>query len=162
MEELKFKSIEELKENGFKGFVPFVELLEDDLKTPPKKEGIYMVLYGKKERPSFLPTGTGGFFKGKDPNVSLDTLNQEWVNDTPVIYIGKATELKARLSQYLKFGKGKNIGHYGGRYIWQIENAMKDLIICWKPIAESRSVEKGLISNFKKIYGDRPFANLVG
>lgn len=39
-----------------------------------------------------------------------------------MVYIGKAgTTLRKRLNQYLKFGNRQNIGHWGGRYIWQIK-----------------------------------------
>lgn len=72
--------------------------------------------------PEFLSHGTGGFFKGKDPNVSITELETNWVENTCVVYIGKAgTTLQKRLNQYLKFGNGQNIGHWGGRYIWQIK-----------------------------------------
>ena len=83
--------------------------------------------------PEFLSRGTGGFFKGKDPNVSITELGTNWVKNTCVVYIGKAgTTLRKRLNQYLKFGNGQNIGHWGGRYIWQIKNS-GNLLLCWKP-----------------------------
>ena len=77
------------------------------------------------------------------------------------MYIGKATSLKKRLGQYLRFGQTKNVGHYGGRYIWQLKNH-SDLIVCWKttPQYDPREIEKGLILDFKREFGERPFANL--
>lgn len=59
---------------------------------------------------------TGGFFKGKNPNVSIQELNSNWIDGEHIVYIGKATELCRRLRQYMSFGQGKNIGHWGGRY----------------------------------------------
>ena len=53
--------------------------------------------------PNFLPVGTGGLFKGEDPNVSIAELQNNWVEGTPVVYIGKATSIKKRLSQYSAF-----------------------------------------------------------
>ena len=55
------------------------------------------------ETPNFLPVGTGGLFKGEDPNVSIAELQNNWVEGTPVVYIGKATSIKKRLSQYSAF-----------------------------------------------------------
>ena len=39
----------------------------------------------------FLAVGSGGHFKGKDPNISLADLKSNWVDNTKVVYIGKAT-----------------------------------------------------------------------
>ena len=60
------------------------------------------------------------------------------------------------------FGQGKPVGHWGGRLIWQLEDA-KDLIVCWKVLEkeEPREEEKKMIQAFKKQHeGKRPFANL--
>ena len=74
--------------------------------------------------------------------------------------IGKATSLKKRISQYIKFGHGANVGHYGGRFIWQLADS-KDLIVCWKPsLINPRTEESALIQEFIGYYGERPFANL--
>jgi hypothetical protein len=98
-----------------------------------------------------------GFFKEKDPNVSIETLKQNWVNHTKVVYIGKAggvdssATLKSRIKQLIKFGQGKNVGHYGGRLIWQLKNS-DELILCWKqlPYDDPREIQKLLISHFNK------------
>ena len=115
-----------------------------------------------------MEVGTGGFFKGKNPNVSFETLKKNWVDNAKVMYIGKAgsnngnATLHSRLNQYLKFGQGKNIGHWGGRLIWQFKNS-SDLIVCCKklPAEEPREVEGALIQSFIKQFGKRPFANLA-
>jgi hypothetical protein len=127
-----------------------------------------MILYCESDSPQFLPIGTGGFFKGRDPNISIQVLKQHWVENTCVIYIGKAggedskSTLRSRLTQYFRFGQGKNVGHYGGRLIWQIKNS-KELLVCWKPLPneEPRMVEAELIRSFIKVYNRRPFANLA-
>ena len=53
-----------------------------------------MVVYTGENIPEFLSRGTGGFFKGKDPNVSITELETNWVENTCVVYIGKAGKLK--------------------------------------------------------------------
>lgn len=88
-------------------------------------------------------------------------------NYKTIIYIGKAGAtnssaiIQSRLKQYFNFGQSKPLGHWGGRYIWQLNNS-SDLIVCWEatPENEPSVVESFLIKKFKEFYGQRPFANL--
>lgn len=153
---------DELIEAGFKGFKTVSQMIDNGLSTVTSAGGVYMILYFNPTgaMPQFLPVGTGGFFKGKDPNVSIEELQANWVDGTPVVYIGKATSLKSRLSQYMRFGQGANVGHFGGRYIWQIPGS-ENLLVCWKPTdSDPRTVEAELIQQFVSEFGKRPFANL--
>jgi len=129
-------------------------------------KGLYFVYYEGVGRPSFLEIGTGGFFKGKDPNVSISELNSRWVDDSDILYIGQTNRtLYERIDEYMKFGQGKAIGHVGGCLIWQIEESRKlrlrwmiwpkDSKIDLKPEQE----EKRLLRVFKNEYGKYPFAN---
>ena len=134
---MDYNDIEQIKKDGFVGFVPIKNLIEDDFVIPAGK-GIYLILNLSSAKPEFLFKGTGGYFKGKEPNVSIAKLNENWLDDTIVIYIGKADigkkgsrGLKKRLKEYLSFGQGKPIGHSGGKYIWQLKNSA-DLVVCWK------------------------------
>jgi hypothetical protein len=162
-----FKTLDGLKQQGFVGFVTISELRRDQ-SSIPEKPGVYLVIYSGANIPALINPGTGGFFKGKNPNVSSDTLMAKWVKGTNVIYIGKAggadsnANLRKRLRQYFRFGQGFDVGHYGGRLIWQIKNS-KDLLVCWKPLnTESpREVESQMIQEFIMQYGKMPFANLV-
>lgn len=157
---MSFNDIDEIKEAGFKGFKKMSELFLDS-SILPDIYGVYFVLNIDNRPEEFLTVGSGGHFKGKNPNVSLAELKANWVDNTKVVYIGKATSLKFRLRQYFSFGQGKNIGHYGGRLIWQLKYS-KDLVVCWKELAiDPREYEAELILQFVKIYGCRPFANLV-
>lgn len=157
MKELK----ERLLEEGFRGFVRVKKIKTEFGNCEiPHDEGVYHVLRQTDSIPVFLSKGTGGYFKGKDPNVSVDELYLNWIDDEPILYIGKASDLHRRILQYVKFGSGKNVGHFGGRYIWQLKNS-DDLIICWKCIKNSRIIEGNMIADFKnKHNGRRPFANL--
>lgn len=152
---------QELEKNGFQGFVTISELTKTPALAPTEK-GVYMILRESENAPEFLNEGTGGFFKGKNPNVSISELQNNWVKNTPIMYIGKATSLQSRLKQYMKFGQGKNVGHWGGRLIWQIKDS-QEFIICWKGLKneEPREVEEKLIKEFKEKHNmQRPFANL--
>jgi hypothetical protein len=163
----KFRTIEDIKQQGFQGFVKMEELMRDQSKIPDRS-GVYMVLYLSEALPVFINPGTGGFFKGDNPNVSSEVLIRNWVKDTKVVYIGKAggfgskATLKKRLSQYLRFGQGGDVGHYGGRLIWQIKDS-RNLVICWKSLlsAEPRFTEAILIKEFVSQYCKLPFANLT-
>ena len=143
---------------GFEGFVRWADLTRGDL---PAEGGVYVVLREAPATPKFLARSVGGHFKGKDPTVLPATLAAAWVGTSPVVYIGKATSLRARLWQYREFGLGKAIGHWGGRYIWQLPDS-QSLVVAWRTtgVQEPSDVERELIANFVRDHGRRPFANL--
>jgi hypothetical protein len=162
-----FKNIQEIMDSGFVGFKTVFELWSD-ISVIPNEKGIYLIINPECSMKTFLSQGVGGYFKGKEPNVSLQQLDEKWINDCHILYIGKAggnastATLRKRLKQYMDFGKGKPVGHYGGRFIWQIANH-KNLIVAWKttPASDPREEEKKLIQEFAKYYGKIPFANLT-
>jgi len=114
-----------------------------------------------------------GRFKDREPNVPISTLQSKWVDGTIVLYIGKAGgtngakwsdhTLQQRVQQYMDIGSGEPARHWGGRYIWQLQDS-KDLLVCWKPISRATGdptlVESDYLNQFKKTYGKLPFANL--
>ena len=127
-----------------------------------------MILFDSTKQQEFIENGSGGFFKRKNPNVSISILEENWVKETCVLYIGKAgsesgsANLHSRLRQYFRFGQGKKVGHWGGRFIWQLKDS-ENLTVCWKPtpLNEPSTIERDLINSFKFQYGKRPFANLT-
>lgn len=162
-------SVESLDDFGFTGFRTIAELRATKLSAVPSGIGVYVIVRPVKSRPGFLKESTGGRFKGRDPNVSQEILQRHWVDDAQVVYIGKAgsangsATLKSRLRQYLDFGAGRPIGHWGGRFIWHLHDS-DELLVAWKETTdeEPRDVEKRLIREFVQSHGARPFANLVG
>ena len=155
--------VDKLTQLGFKGFKTVLSMKDTaNRREIPETDGVYVILRKNTDDPAFLEVGTGGFFKKKDPNVSIKELADNWVENTPVMYIGKAGEgrLRKRIREYMRFGRGENVGHWGGRLIWQLADA-NDLIVCWFETEEdSREVEKEMIEKFTEAFGDRPFANL--
>lgn len=164
---MNFNNIDDIKKAGFVGFKTMQELFVDSSLLPSIK-GVYLVLNLDNKKPSFLQVGSGGHFKGKNPNITFQELQSNWIDKTLVVYIGKAgsdsssATLKSRLKQYFGFGQGKNIGHWGGRLIWQLASS-HNLVVCWKPLPneDPRTFEGQLIRDFVTQFGNRPFANLA-
>ncbi len=164
---MNFNSISAIKKNGFKGFKTVQELWSNR-ESIPKEKGVYLIIDADPEHAEFLSQGVGGYFKGKNPNVSINELALNVVSGVKVVYIGKAgslagkATLNSRIGQYLRFGQTKSVGHWGGRYIWQLKNH-PNLIFCWKLTAhDPREIERQLLKDFVKQHHKRPFANLTG
>jgi hypothetical protein len=92
--------------------------------------------------------------------VPREALIANWVDGAEVVYIGKADQLRRRLTQFADFGAGKPIGHWGGRLIWQLPN-IGALLVAWKetPGRVPVEVEAELIEQYRLTYGKPPFAN---
>lgn len=155
----------DLKAAGFVGWMTCHELDRTGRDAISAGRGVYVVttLEQLAEPPRFLARGTGGWFKGRDPNLPVGTLKNYWVNGAEVLYIGKARVLKKRISQLLDFGQGKPVAHWGGRLLWQIDGSVDTLVVAWMTTTEDpRSVEQRLLGEFRAQYGVFPYANLVG
>jgi len=161
-----YRDITAIGKAGFIGFRTIAELWEDS-SVIPKAKGVYMILHNAGN-PKYLAKGVGGFHKQRDPNLPIEQLASYWINNCRVLYIGKAggedssQTLYKRLRQYLDFGRGKPVGHYGGRLIWQLQHH-PELLVAWKltPRSDPREKEKKLIHEFEAYYGKLPFANLM-
>lgn len=163
-----FDDISEMRSFGFLGFEEIQSLMNNNCTNVPDRKGIYFVL--RNEEPvEFLVNSVGGHFKGKNPTVDIEKLKMNWVDNTLVVYIGQTgggpsdATLSKRMKQYMKFGQGQPVGHWGGRYIWQLKDNRK-LKICWKslPNDDPREIEKNLIQQFENHYNKKPFANISG
>jgi hypothetical protein len=144
---------------GFCGFESIESLIGAGLGSVPQVGGVYVVLRQSHDEPEFLATSPGGWFKGRDPSISLSALLNNWVDGTEVIYIGKAQVLRKRVDQLLKYGMGKPVGHWGGRLMWQLR-ASGAFLLAWIQSEDPRTTEKGLLADFETAYGRLPFANL--
>jgi hypothetical protein len=159
------RSIATLRKRGFAGFQTVRALQESNCRDVSDEDGVYLVLRKARTPPVFLERSVGGRFKRKDPTVRVQVLQEKWVEGAFVLNIGKAgpgkkANRRYRLQKYMKFGNGEPVGHWGGRYIWQLTDST-DLMICWKatPGAVPREVEKELIKEFEQTFCCLPFAN---
>lgn len=149
----------------FIGWRTWDELRAGALDDVPCAAGSYIVYRPSAAAPGFVEVGTGGRFKGRDPNVPITTLAAAWVPETQIVYIGKGDDLRQRLRTYARFGAREPVGHWGGRYIWQLADAA-ELLVAWRELDDAgtaRNDERGLLERFAELHhGQRPFANLTG
>lgn len=145
----------------------------DIVSSIPNVPGVYVAILNSLPEKKFLIEGSGGFFKKKNPNVSKEFLLKNWVDGTRILYIGKAggtdkkgkisnATLQDRITAFIKFGYGCNIGHWGGRLIWQLQYR-RGIFIYWRTCFDLENpveIEKRLIREFEDEYGKMPFANL--
>ena len=154
-----------LRDNGFTGSSTI-----DDLRSRravvPGLPGVYIVYRDQLNPAEFLDRSTGGWFKGRDPSVPIGKLEASWVEEAHVLYIGKADSgrtgtrgVRVRVDEYLRFGHGEPIGHWGGRYLWQLAD-VDELLICWKPCSDPADEEARLLDLFRAAHDALPFANL--
>jgi hypothetical protein len=125
------------------------------------RPGVYVVYRESDDSPAFFESSPAGWFKGRNPTAEMTKLAGAWITEVAVVYIGKAGSLRKRLDQYRRHGAGEPVGHWGGRYIWQIDSA-ESLQVAWKetPELDPECVEAALIEEFIADFGALPFANL--
>jgi hypothetical protein len=150
---------------GFMGWRTWDELRGSHLRDVPGGPAVYVVYRTSITDPTFLATNPGGRFKDRDPTVAVETLTGKWVAGAHVVYIGKADQAQRRLREFSRFGAGEPVGHWGGRYIWQLADS-DELLVAWHPITweeAAREYEVRLLRRFANVHdGRRPFANLTG
>ena len=154
----------DLKLRGFQGFKTFREL---DLLDVPADPGVYAVVRDPDSVHVVLERSVGGRFKQKDPTGDPNLLRERLKCDAQTLYIGKADAgssgkrgLRKRIGEFVRFGQGEPVGHWGGRYIWQLSDS-QDLRIAWLPVTDgsAKKAEVVLFDEFYANYTQLPFAN---
>lgn len=133
-----------------------------------QEPGVYAVLRGTAGEHEVLETSFGGRFKGKDPTAAPAVLRSRLGLASETLYLGKADVgvkgtrgLRKRIGEFTCFGRGEPVGHWGGRYIWQLSNS-QNLRIAWLPVSDrsAAAVESELLKEFFDAHAQLPFANL--
>jgi hypothetical protein len=149
-----------LQSSGFEGFVPRFESPAVAQRGPDWLR-VYAVLRDTAAPPRFLATSKGGRSKDGDPTVPVELLRRRWHDRTPILYFGKADSLRPRIRALVQSGAGEPVGHWGGRYLWQVEGC-EAFLLAWREVAKPREVERDLLADFAAHFGGLPFANIVG
>ena len=147
-----------LRDRGFEGFGRLLGLGEGGTQLP-QAPGVYVVLRRSLDAPTFLDRSVGGHFKGEDPTVDTARLSEEWVDGASVLYVGRAANLRQRISLLARYGHGLPVAHRGGRLLWQLADH-GDLLIAWLETTDQVRREAELVAEFEEVFGALPFANL--
>lgn len=154
-----------LEAAGFRGFVTVRDLSGGRIDDVPREPGTYVVMRARDDHPTFLRTNPAGWFKEKNPTTDVSVLEAAWVPGARTLYIGQTSQrdgLRARVKDLIDFGAGKPVGHWGGRYLWQVD-CSSDFVVAWRrtpPGANPRDEERELLRRFHEAYGRLPYANL--
>jgi hypothetical protein len=162
-----FDSVAQLREHGFAGFRSVATLRDSRCLEVPVERGVYIVVRDYDGAPEFLARSVAPPFRGQDPTLPLEALNEKWVPGARVLYVGRASGpgvrslLQQRIKRYIRFGQGRVVAHWGGRLIWQLRDH-RSLLFAWllTPDQDPAAVEARLQAGFVERYGALPFANL--
>ena len=160
-------SVAELRDYGFRGFLSVNRLWESRCEEVPVERGVYVAVRDAVMPPKFLEHSVGGRFRQMDPSVPIEILQNHWVPGAVVLYIGRARGpgvralLHQRVKRYLRFGQGRVVAHYGGRFVWQLRDH-RVMLLAWMPTPDEDPavVEARLQAMFLARHGRLPFANL--
>ena len=156
-----------LRDAGFRGFHAVSHLRRTSCLEVPAERGVYAVVRDTDAPPEFMARSVGGRFRQQDPTVAVDLLLEHWVEGASLLFLGNASGpgvrslLQQRVKRCLRFGQGKVVGHWEGRFIWQLCDHAA-LRIAWRttPDDDPAAVEGALLDGFELRYGRLPFANL--
>ncbi len=125
--------------------------------------GIYMIVlpdnFGKIgfEKQSKLK-----IWRGEEVSVPVETLQEKWVENAEVLYIGKCSSktktAKKLVLKHIAFWNGKNVSAYGGKVIGQIQN-FDNLQVWYLECDNPSQMKDRLLNAFEEQYGNLPFAN---
>ena len=101
--------------------------------------------------------------RGKNLLYPVQKLEEKWesirlLDKEGILYVGKAKNLRRRITEFVKYGYEDCKTHRGGLAIWQLKNN-KELLIEIIPCGNPREKERQLLIEYHDKYGEYPFAN---
>jgi hypothetical protein len=156
-----------LEAEGFEGFFTVEQLYAEGCEGLPDEPGVYAMVRESLAPPEFLAHSVAPVYRGQDPTQPMEALKERWVPGAQVLYFGRAqgpgvrSLLRQRVKRYLRFGHGRVVGHWGGRFVWQLRDHAV-LRVAWKATdaKDALPAEARLQMLFREYYGALPFANL--
>jgi len=155
-----------LKQHNISNFSTFEELHKSNCRDIPDKCGVYIVFCPLSFKVQFKASTDGlEQYNSRELTVSIQALQDKWVPQTHILYIGKAggtsNTLLKRVRQYVRYGYREVQNHRGGRYIWQLEGD-KNLLIGYKVLIneDAKMYEENMLTQFEEHFHKLPFANL--
>ncbi|MEO8610928.1 MAG: hypothetical protein ABI690_23730 [Chloroflexota bacterium] len=158
---MDFENISTLPEYGYCSPVSLADLIDADCQQVPDRGGVYVVVREPSTPPQFLIESPAGHFDDRNPTVAETELLRNWVDQVVILYVGETDNLRRRFKQFIRFGHGQPVGHWGGRYLWQLEDSA-NLCLSWKLTPDENPVDlkRRLLKTFRVRYSKLPFANL--
>ncbi len=155
-----------LEQQGFEGFLLVGQLRHDRCEELPNLPGVYALLRETLEKPEFMARSNAAEYRGENPTRPIDELTERWVPGAQVLFFGRAcgpgvrSLIKQRVKRYMRFGQGRVVGHWDGRFAWQLRDH-SSLRIAWKTMenGDPAIYEVDLLRRFSQHYGTPPFAN---
>lgn len=105
--------------------------------------------------------------KTEDANIIKDRLEEFWIPDENIIYIGKAPLRKNgkgignRVNEYYKTAIGEKRPHAGGHWIKMLRN-IKDLYVYYVECSDSDDIEKKMLVAFGELASNATKEKLTG
>lgn len=160
-------SADELASEGFEGFLTIGQLHRSGCFEVPDERGVYVVLRRGEAPHTILKRSHAPAWRGQDPTRPVDELTARWLDRTALLYVAAAPgsgvrhRLRQRLKRMLRFGHGSVVGHWGGRYLWQLGESSR-LVLAWRTCRDDedpRALADELLRRFEAVHHARPFAN---
>ena len=117
-----------LEAEGFQGFFTVGQLHAERCEGLPNEPGVYAMVRESLAPPEFLSNSVAPIYRGQNPTQPIEALSARWVPGAQVLYFGRArgpgvrSLLRQRVKRYLRFGYGRVVGHWGGRFVWQLRD----------------------------------------
>lgn len=157
----------ELEALGFTGFARTGQLHAERCEPVPDATGVFAIVRDATTAPEFMARSTAPVWRGMDPTRPADELLARWVAGAQVLFVARAAgtgvrgRLHQRIKRLLRFGHGRVVAHWSGRFVWQLRDH-SGLRVAWRECAsaaDAEALEAMLLERFVSRFGARPFAN---